>query len=144
MDRFWSKVNKTETCWLWTAVKTQGGYGRVRVNGKLWLAHRYAYEMEVGPVYPGLVLDHLCRQPSCVRPSHLEPVTHAENVRRGNGGRPKGPGAKKSGRSRNPDGSFVECPQGHLMAGDNLYVRPSGVRDCRRCNADRHSWPKGV
>lgn len=139
MDKFWSKVNKTEDCWLWTATKTQGGYGRVRVDGKLWVAHRYAYEMEVGPIYPGLVLDHLCRQPSCVRPSHLEPVTHTENVRRGKGGRPPGPGAKKSGRLRNPDGTFVECPQGHPYAGDNLYVRPSGFRDCRRCQVVRRS-----
>lgn len=139
MERFWNKVNKTETCWLWTGTRTQGGYGRLRVNGQLWVAHRYAYERLVGPIPAGLVLDHLCRERSCVRPGHLEPVTFTENVRRGNGGRPAGPGAKKSGRPRNPDGSFVECPQGHLMSGANLYVRKSGARDCRKCNALRHS-----
>lgn len=139
MERFWTKVHKTETCWLWTAQKNQGGYGRVKVHGKSWVAHRYAYEMLVGPIPVGAVLDHTCRVRHCVNPRHLEPVTHAENVRRGNGGRRPGPGARKSGRPRNPDGSFTHCPQEHPMSGTNLYVRPSGVRDCRKCNSSRHS-----
>ena len=47
------------------------------------LAHRVYYERHVGPVPEGLELDHLCRNPGCVNPEHLEPVTHAENIRRG-------------------------------------------------------------
>jgi hypothetical protein len=82
-DRFWRKVDKTETCWLWTA-GTTGGYGHFRPARSVpVLAHRYTYEQMCGPVAEGMELDHLCRVPRCVNPAHLEPVTHAENVRRG-------------------------------------------------------------
>lgn len=53
--------------------------------GRVKYAHRAMYEQEVGPITEGLELDHLCRQTMCVNPSHLEPVTHAVNLRRGNG-----------------------------------------------------------
>lgn len=90
--RFWSKVDKCGPlplwapflgrCWLWTGAPTNQGYGHLKIRG-LWVkAHRLAYEMLVGPVPDGLELDHLCRVRLCVRPSHLEPVTHAENVAR--------------------------------------------------------------
>lgn len=144
MERFWNKVDKTEDCWIWTATKTQGGYGRLRVDGQFWVAHRYAYEMMVGPIPEGLVLDHLCKVRHCVNPGHLQAVTHTENVRRGNGGRPVGSGTPKSGRPRRPDGSFVSCPKGHEYSGTNLYIRKDGSQDCRRCSADRHAWNKGV
>jgi hypothetical protein len=80
--RFWPKVNKGETCWLWQgAVAT--GYGVFNAgSGKAVYAHRFAYEELVGPIPNGLTLDHLCRTPRCVNPEHLEPVTQAENSRR--------------------------------------------------------------
>jgi len=80
--RFWSYVEKTETCWLWTGHLTDDGYGRLGINGQLVLAHRFAYELLVGPIPEGLHLDHLCRVRHCVKPDDLEPVTPAENVRR--------------------------------------------------------------
>ena len=80
-ERFWSKVNKTDTCWIWTAAKNQDGHGRFR-HGRLVLAHRFAYELLVGPIPKGLDLDHLCQNPACVNPAHLEPVTRKENTRR--------------------------------------------------------------
>lgn len=59
------------------------GYGRVQHDGVPTPAYRVVYELAVGPIPAGLVLDHLCRVIACVNPAHLEPVTHAENVRRG-------------------------------------------------------------
>lgn len=92
--RFWDLVNRTETCWIWTGTRRPQGYGRFqeyrgtrREFGKnrhrLVEAHRFAFESLVGPIPMGLVLDHLCRNPSCVNPAHLEPVTQKENTRRG-------------------------------------------------------------
>lgn len=91
-ERFWSKVDKDGPtpehdpslgpCWLWTA-STFGGYGSFRANSKQMTgAHIWAWQAENGPTPEGLELDHLCRTTACVRPSHLEPVTHAENLRR--------------------------------------------------------------
>lgn len=78
--RFWSKVNKTETCWLWTGALDKDGYGRFSIGhtGRR-KPHRVAYELEYGQLQPGVHLDHACHAPSCVRPTHLRPVTHKEN-----------------------------------------------------------------
>jgi hypothetical protein len=82
-DRFWEKVDKSGECWLWQAGKC-AGYGRFFVPGSRPVpAHRWAYEALVGPIPDGLVIDHLCRNPACVNPAHMEPVTIVENVRRG-------------------------------------------------------------
>lgn len=71
-------------CWLWQGKRDKAGYGRLRRDGRDWLAHRWSYEFFVAPI-GSLVLDHLCREPSCVNPAHLEPVSDAVNVRRGLG-----------------------------------------------------------
>jgi hypothetical protein len=70
-------------CWIWTAAKDPTGYGRIWHTGTMKYAHRVAYELLVGPILPGLDLDHLCRVRACVNPLHLEPVTHRENLMRG-------------------------------------------------------------
>ncbi len=84
-EQFWSKVEKVpfETCWLWGGAITSGGYGSVRAGGRTCRAHRVAYELTNGPIPEGMEVDHLCRVRSCVRPDHLEAVTHRENVLRG-------------------------------------------------------------
>lgn len=71
-------------CWVWTGHTDTKGYGHFKVGGKVIRCHLWVYRVLVGPVPDGLELDHLCRNTSCVRLSHLEPVTKAENVRRRN------------------------------------------------------------
>jgi hypothetical protein len=66
-------------CWLWPSTS----YGRVRHGGKVLPVHRLVYELMIGPIPDGLEIDHLCSTPQCCNPMHLEPVTHAENIRRG-------------------------------------------------------------
>lgn len=70
-------------CWIWTGSTIRSGYGRLMYRGEQVLAHRRYYEHHVGPIPEGLTIDHLCRVRACVNPDHLEPVTNAENVRRG-------------------------------------------------------------
>jgi hypothetical protein len=82
-ERFEWMVYKTESCHYWLSGCDHYGYGIVHKDGRQQKAHRVAWERENGPISPGLTIDHLCRNPSCVNPNHLEPVSQAENVRRG-------------------------------------------------------------
>lgn len=88
-ERFWQKVDRGEPdeCWKWTAAHMPQGYGTFAISNTADTstfigAHRYAYQALVGPIPDGLTLDHLCRNPACVNPAHLEPVTREENNRR--------------------------------------------------------------
>lgn len=79
---FWSKVIKTDCCWIWGRAIFDGtGYGMAWVDGRIKKAHRVAYELEVGPIPAGLDLMHHCDVRRCVRPSHLSPATRKENQR---------------------------------------------------------------
>lgn len=73
-------------CWLWQRATNNLGYGQVSVDGRVVYAHRIAYERAHGPIPEGLVVDHICCNPSCVNPAHLEAVTNGENIRRGSRG----------------------------------------------------------
>lgn len=86
-ERFWSKVEKSEGCWEWTGSRNQRGYGVFGFRGSQVRAHRFIYELEVREIEPGKLIDHICRNRGCVRPSHLRPVTHAENVQNQDGHR---------------------------------------------------------
>ena len=124
--RFWMKValpDATDGCLEWTGAKQSGGYGHMRVDGRNLRAHRISYELNVGPIGPGLVVDHLCRNPACVRPDHLEAVTQKVNVHRGVGG----PGEKAR---------KTHCHVGHPLSGDNVRIDSYG-RHCRACAIKR-------
>ena len=70
-------------CWIWQGQTTNSGYGFIGFpNGRSQMAHRWMYERLVEQIPDGLEIDHLRRNKSCVNPAHLEPVTHAENMRR--------------------------------------------------------------
>lgn len=135
-DRFWNYVDKNGPvpdyaphlgpCWLWTAY-THKGYGRFNVGKqKIREAHVVAYELLVGLVPAGLVLDHLCRVTQCVRPSHLDPVTNIVNVERGN------PNPWLTNKLK------TECIHGHPFDEANTIIEKSGKRKCRTC-AKAHS-----
>jgi len=83
-ERFWSRVERTDGCWLWRGHINQDGYGRLPVGeptrSRMVMAHRLALFLEGREVPPGMVTRHKCNNPSCVRPDHLEIGTQAENV----------------------------------------------------------------
>src|SRR4051794_3499563 len=81
-DRLRERTHVTGECWIWTGRRNVDGYGILRVGRRICAAHRLAFFVSRGPIEEGLELDHLCCERACVRPSHLQPVSHAENVRR--------------------------------------------------------------
>lgn len=113
------KVSPETGCWNRDLKGRPGGYTKIRTgNRRRPFAHRFCYEMFYGKIPEGLDLDHLCRNPGCVNPSHLEPVTHKENCRRG---------------LRNQYTGVTHCPQGHPYSGDNLRISKQGYRRCNAC-----------
>lgn len=86
--RFWAKVDKTETCWNWTAFKDPNGYGRFTIAaGDACPAHRFAFRISTGDIPEGMFIDHICRNKGCVRPEHLRIVTPAQNTEHQDGHR---------------------------------------------------------
>ncbi len=124
--RFFKKVKMTESCWLWTGPALSHGYGAFGLGPRNLgpvRPYRWCYEFLVGPVPTGLELDHLCRNRLCVNPSHLEPVTHTENVMRGMS--PPAVNARKT-----------HCKRGHEFTKDNTVIMNGGRgRQCRYCNS---------
>lgn len=128
--RFWEKVNKNGPtpihapqlgpCWLWIGAIGKGGYGNFW-NGEHYVnAHLFAYTLAHGEL-AGLEPDHLCRVRACVRESHMEAVTHRENLLRGD-----------TIASRNS--TKTECKHGHRYTPENTYLRPDGRgRGCVTC-----------
>jgi hypothetical protein len=124
-ERFWEKVDKTETCWLWLgAIDKKSGYGVFNVQGgRTKKVHRLAYELMIGAPPQGMSLDHLCRVRHCVNPEHLEPVTQRENVMRGEG-------------FSAVNAIKTHCPSGHAYA-EHGALTTQGYRRCNACARER-------
>jgi hypothetical protein len=132
-DHLWVQLGETDRrlvkkiavadtgCWLWIgAADARYGYGYLTRNKVTQYAHRWVYELLIGPIPDGLFLDHLCRRPPCVCPLHLEPVTAAVNTQRAWAARP---------------------PRTHCGEGHELERRPSGALFCRVCrNREARDW----
>ena len=126
-ERFWEKVNRVdgEGCWLWTSTRNRRGYGRFHVGKhKHVYAHRYSVELSGRVIPEGFEVDHLCSNPPCARPDHLDVVSHQENVRRGQGW--SGSKARQT-----------HCLRGHEFDAKNTRIEASGRRQCRSCAALR-------
>ena len=111
-----SKIQYNDNgCWDWDGVKDRNGYSNGSVMGINTLMHRFFYRILVGEVPDGLELDHLCRRRGCINPDHLEPVTHAENMRR----------SKRT-----------ECRKGGHAYSEHGFVNSNGDRECRICSRE--------
>lgn len=113
-------VRAPSGCWIWLGSRHSQGYGLITLNDpkRTQYAHRVSYELHVGPIPEGMVIDHLCRREACIRPEHLQAVTQQVNVRRG---------------SRCRGVSDLVCKRGHSRA-DHGYVLPDNGRRCRLCD----------
>lgn len=127
LERFWEKVEETEGCWLWNGYHGGMGYGQFWITpGRPIGAHRFAYQLLVGPIPDDFDIDHLCRNPRCVNPKHLEPVSHRENMRR-----------SKAARK-------MACKLGHDWTNPkNVYIRKGGQRWCAECARTRWNKKRG-
>lgn len=113
------EIDPIAGCWLWTGRLYPGGYAKISIGHRgTALVHRLTYEMHKRPIPEGMQIDHLCRVRRCVNPDHLEPVTHAQNARRG-------AWAVKT-----------HCKNGHAYDAENTHISKSGGRSCRACDRD--------
>jgi HNH endonuclease len=121
IERFWSRVQKTDDpdgCWIWTG-RTIDGYGYFDIGDTAYAAQRISYSLTRKPIPERMVVDHLCRNPICINPDHLEPVRSVVNVLRGVGFSAQ-------------NNKKTHCPQGHPLSGDNLCLYEDR-RYCRAC-----------
>lgn len=129
--RFWGKVERRDNheCWPWTGSIGSNGYGNFFYQGRVISAHRFSYELNVGPIPEGLQIDHVakrgCTMTICVNPAHLEPVTPRENTMR----------APRSQATINA--SRTHCPHGHPYDIENTRITKTGARLCLTCQRTR-------
>jgi hypothetical protein len=123
-EKLLSKLALSNGCWVFTDSLDKDGYGRMRCGDKKVRTHRLSYEIFIGSIPEGMVIDHLCRNRSCANPDHLEAVTTKENILRGETGH----------ILKNK----THCPQGHEYNKVNTRVKPTGHRSCKECDKISH------
>jgi len=130
MDRFWNKVDKTDSCWLWTGAKSSSGYGHLNINKKTIKAHRFSYEMHFGKFDLNKIILHSCDNPLCVNPAHLSLGTKKDN------------GADMASKNRAYNQKKTHCPKGHEYTEENTYVfiSPSTNKSRRQCRQCMTKW----
>lgn len=121
LDRY-SIYEPNSGCRLWTGALSNRTYSSIWHLGRMRKAHVVCYEIEVGPVPPGLELDHLCRTKICIESGHLEPVTRSVNLARS--------------PLMNRQAHKTHCPRGHAYEGPNLKLTKRGHRLCRTCQIE--------
>lgn len=127
LERFGRQVDCTSSeCWLWTGALNWRGYGQFHWEGRRGGAHIFSYLTFVGDIGAGYEIDHVCRVRNCVRPDHLEAVTHRENLMRGTS-------------FAAVNAAKTHCDHGHEFTPANTYRRPTGLanRECRTCRSAR-------
>ena len=126
--RFWAKVNKTDTCWLWTGSLAGGGYGQiVDDDQKRDMVHRVSWRLHFGPIPDGLHACHKCDVRNCVNPEHLFLGTRKDNSQ------------DMLAKGRHFSQTKTHCPNGHVYEGENIYAAKDGSRMCRTCMQSRHA-----
>jgi len=113
-------------CIVWIGAADKRGYGKITLKGKTKLVHRVSYEHFVGEIPKGLEIDHLCRNPSCINPIHLEPVTKKVNNNRGLCGE----------ATKKRFALMTHCKRNHEFTVENTYVlvkKNLVFRNCRAC-----------
>lgn len=129
--RFYSFVDEATGCWNWRGGVAGNGYGSVRVpHGPQMGAHRAAWIVANGPVPDGLQIDHLCRNPLCINPAHLEAVSPRENTIRGDA-----PSARHLRQTH--------CVNGHPFDEVNTRIDRRG-RTCRACHRERTAKARAI
>jgi hypothetical protein len=128
---FWAKVRRSDGCWEWTGARHKHGYGKLSRSGRCYVAHRFAWEMTVGPIPGALQVCHRCDNRLCVRPDHLFLGTQKDNIAdmlgKGRGSLPPGTLARRS---------QTHCSRGHEFTAANTRTY-RGARFCRACEKVR-------
>lgn len=129
-NRFWSKVDRSGSCWEWTSLCHKTGYGRFKLRGRMAVAHRIAYVNTVGEIDEGMELHHLCGNRRCVNPRHLQPLSKSAHA--------------KIGPLAQDESEKDCCPQGHPYSSENTYVWRGSrfCRECRRRSKRQAYWQK--
>jgi HNH endonuclease len=116
-----SSAPEAHQCWEWTGQLDKRGYGRMSHQGRKQFIHALAYKEFIGPIPEGLEPDHLCKNPACFNPWHLELVSHPENTRRG-----------RVAKLTHTDIAIIRAlDEPHTVTAELFGVHPSTICDIR-------------